>query len=110
VLHAQADHRPPRRHEHELWQLALEAVTNVERHAQARSVTVEYKVDATSVHLSIADDGIGLNSGAFRADRYGMIGMRERADSIGARLSVRPNQPRGTCIEVDLELLDEAHA
>lgn len=105
VLRVDASTRPPRRQEHELWQIALEALTNVERHARAAQVTVDYSVGAGRVRLRIADDGAGVGD-ASRRDRYGMVGMRERADSIGARLQIGPNRPRGTAVTVELDLLD----
>ncbi len=109
-LHLHTTERAPRRQEHELWQIALEALTNVERHARADHVTVEYTVAAGRVRLRIADDGDGVGSagapGTGRHDRYGMVGMRERADSIGARLQIGPNGSRGTAVTVDLDLPD----
>jgi signal transduction histidine kinase len=98
-----APSRPPRQVERELWQIALEAITNVERHAQASRVTVTYISHPDRVLLQVSDDGIGLNNGPRRADRYGMIGMRERAHGIGASLRVESTPGGGTTITVDLE-------
>ena len=106
-LHVDARSRPPRRQEHELWQIALEAITNVERHAQADTVRVSYTVTPVRARLEIADDGVGLNTGTVRTDRYGMVGMRERADSIGAHITIGPNTPRGARVLVELDLVDE---
>jgi len=106
-LHLDARQRPPRRQEHELWQITLEAITNVERHAQADSVRVAYTVADGHARLEIADDGVGLNTAAVRTDRYGMVGMRERADSIGAHITIGPNAPRGARVLVELDLMDE---
>lgn len=106
-VHVDARSRPPRRQEHELWQIALEAITNVERHAQADNVRVAYTVSEVQARLEIADDGVGLNTGVVRTDRYGMVGMRERADSIGAHITIGPNTPRGARVLVELDLLDE---
>ena len=94
--------RPTRNTERELWQIALEAITNVEKHAQASLVTVRYATRPGHVSLSVADDGIGLNTGAGRADRYGMIGMRERAEAIGAVLRVESPSSGGTLVTVEL--------
>lgn len=98
-----APSRPPRQVERELWQIALEAITNVERHAQASKVTVTYISHPDRVLLQVSDDGIGLNNGPRRADRYGMIGMRERTHGIGASLRVEPTPGGGTTITVELE-------
>jgi signal transduction histidine kinase len=101
--HVDAPVRPPRQVERELWQIALEAITNVERHARASKVTVTYVSHPDRVLLQISDDGIGLNNGPRRADRYGMIGMRERTHGIGASLRVEPTPGGGTTITVELE-------
>jgi len=106
-LHVDARSRPPRRQEHELWQIALEAITNVERHAKADTVRVDYTVTPARAHLEIVDDGVGLNTATVRTDRYGMVGMRERADSIGAHITIGPNIPRGTRVLVELDMQDE---
>ena len=103
-LRLQVATRPPRRQEHELWQIALEALTNVERHARATHVSVEYSVVAGRVRLRVADDGDGVGTRSAPTDRYGMVGMRERADSIGARLRIGPNGARGTAVTVELDL------
>ena len=95
-LDVREDARPTRNTERELWQIALEAITNVEKHARANLVTVRYSARPGHASLSVRDDGIGLNTGAGRADRYGMIGMRERAEAIGAVLRVESPPAGGT--------------
>jgi glucose-6-phosphate-specific signal transduction histidine kinase len=88
-LDAQASGRLPLLQERELWRVAQEAVTNVERHAHATKVAVTWRCDGERGVLIVADDGIGFPSGrAGRLDSYGIIGMRERAASIGAALDI----------------------
>jgi signal transduction histidine kinase len=102
-VHIDAPQRPARQVERELWQIALEAITNVERHAQASTVVVTYVSQPDRVFLQVSDDGIGLNNGPRRADRYGMVGMRERSHGIGASLRVEPTPGGGTTVSVELE-------
>ena len=86
-LRAQETGRLPILQERELWRIAQEAVTNVERHAKATQVTISWRCNGTDARLEIADDGIGFPVGsAGRLDSYGLLGMRERAASIGATL------------------------
>ncbi|MCU1361860.1 MAG: sensor signal transduction histidine kinase [Ilumatobacteraceae bacterium] len=101
-LDVSTDARPTRNTERELWQIALEALTNVEKHARASLVTVRYATRPGHASLSVRDDGIGLNTGSGRADRYGMIGMRERAEAIGAVLRVESPPEGGTVVTVEL--------
>lgn len=77
--------RLPLLQERELWRIAQEAVTNVERHARASKVVVTWHTDGSRALLLVADDGIGFPTDrAGRLDSYGIVGMRERAASIGA--------------------------
>jgi signal transduction histidine kinase len=90
--------------ERELWRIAQEAVTNVEKHARATQVHVRWWCDGRDALLVVSDDGRGLSRrGATRIDAYGMLGMRERADAIGAQLEVESAPGRGTTIRCRLE-------
>jgi signal transduction histidine kinase len=92
----------PRPQERELWHIALESLVNVERHAQATTVTVGWQCDAEQAVLVISDDGKGLQSDAARADSYGLTGMRERAAAIGARIEVDSEHEAGTTVTIRL--------
>jgi signal transduction histidine kinase len=94
--------RVPILQERELWQIVREAITNVERHSQAKNLKVTLDETSTSVSISVRDDGVGLGVHTSRADSYGIIGMRERAARIGAELSIRPPVRGGTEIQVHL--------
>lgn len=94
--------RLPLMQERELWQIAREAITNVERHSQAKHLTVTANETTTSASITVRDDGVGLGVHTSRADSYGIIGMRERAARIGAELSIRPSVRGGTEIQVHL--------
>ena len=103
-LRAQETGRLPILQERELWRIAQEAVTNVERHAQATQVTISWRCDGTEARLEIADDGVGFPVGrAGRLDSYGLLGMRERAASIGATLVVDSQPGRGTRVRCTLD-------
>ena len=96
-LRSQETGRLPILQERELWRIAQEAVTNVERHAQATSITISWTCDGNRALLEVADDGTGFPVGkAGRLDSYGLVGMRERADSIGATLAIESEPGRGT--------------
>ena len=91
--------RLPLLQEREMWRIAQEALVNVERHAEARGVAVRWRCDGEAAALEIADDGKGFPVGkAGRLDSYGIMGMRERASSIGATLEVHSEEGRGTVV------------
>ncbi|MFI6001712.1 sensor histidine kinase [Streptomyces sp. NPDC051366] len=91
---------------HHLLAVASEALENARRHAGASRVTVKAAVDARDLTLTVEDDGCGLPPDALhRRGRFGLLGMTERAGSIGARLHIgaRPSGP-GTLVRLDLPL------
>lgn len=101
-----ADRLPPTLAE-ALWAVAQEALTNVEKHAQARHVEVALEVVASEARLQVQDDGIGLPPDALsRAGRYGLRGMRERLEGVGGSLAVsRVNDTGGTIVEARAPLI-----
>ncbi|MEN3315417.1 MAG: hypothetical protein V7605_1651 [Acidimicrobiaceae bacterium] len=99
--HEEAE-RLPLVKERELWRIAHEAVTNAEHHAAARSVGVHWRCDDTGAVLEVTDDGRGFAPDRDgRGDSYGVTGMRERADAIGARLDI-VSGPAGTTVRCHL--------
>jgi signal transduction histidine kinase len=90
--------------EREMWRIAQEAITNVERHARASSVTVTWWSDGRAGRLEVRDDGQGLvATGAGRPDSYGILGMRERAAVIGASLEIDSAPGAGTTVRCRLK-------
>src|SRR5581483_7926009 len=83
----------------ELFRIASEALNNVERHAHARRVDIRLSTADDGVRLQVADDGIGYDGDRVE-DRYGVVGMRERARSLGGSLSIERRPQRGTAVEV----------
>lgn len=68
--------------------IVTEALRNAVEHSEASSVTVRGLVDFASGWIEVRDNGIGFASDGVADTRYGLIGMEERADSIGAKLSI----------------------
>ncbi|WP_284351401.1 sensor histidine kinase [Roseisolibacter agri] len=84
-----------------IYHVAQEAVANAVRHAAARRIELRLRYARGAVHLTVADDGQGFEFDAgFRsyAGHWGLIGMRERADRIGATLTVASARGEGTTI------------
>lgn len=96
---SEASNRLPLLQEREMWRIAQEALINVERHAEATTVTVTWRCDRRAASLDVADDGCGMaEANAGRIDSYGIVGMRERANSIGAALEINSKPGEGTTV------------
>lgn len=87
--------------ENELLRILQEALTNVDRHAAAEHVDVVWDVRGGDYELVVRDDGRGFESAkGVRDSAYGLVGMRERADVIGARLLIDSRPGEGTTVRV----------
>ncbi len=88
-----------------LYRIAQEALQNVVKHAEATSVLLQLlAADDGSVRLVVADDGRGFDEvsagGAEDRHGYGLVGIRERAELLGASLSLVSRPGTGTTLEV----------
>lgn len=105
TLTAEADARLPLSVEREFWRVAQEAVMNAERHAHASNVSVLWLCNADGALLEVADNGVGMSAGkAAGASSYGLLGMRERADSVGAQLDITSGPDRGTVVRMRMKV------
>jgi two-component system, NarL family, sensor histidine kinase UhpB len=95
--------RLPLSEEQELvvYRVAQEAMTNVARHADARTVDLRLERAQDAVVLTVRDDGRGLPRTA-QSSSYGIRGMRERAMLIGAGLAIAPAPGHGTEITLSI--------
>jgi len=83
----------------EIVQLTREALSNVVRHANAKSSAVRLVRSGRNVLLSIEDDGSGFDT---RRDSYGngLRNMGERASSLGGKLQITSKNGRGTSLRI----------
>jgi signal transduction histidine kinase len=91
--------------EQELWRIAQEALSNIERHAKATAVHVTWTCEVHYGQLVIADNGSGFDLAAVAraaTPSAGLTAMRERANAIGGRLVVDSNPGGGTWMSVEV--------
>jgi len=82
-----------------LFRIFQEALTNVLRHAAATSLTVHLGHDGDAALLEVSDDGLGISEEAAANPRaLGLLGMRERAQSVGGTLTIHATARRGTTL------------
>ena len=80
----------------ELLRIAQEALGNVRKHARAANVWITLVSDGSDVTLRIEDDGVG--NAVPRERHWGLQTMTERAERIGARLTITPRADGGTVV------------
>jgi ligand-binding sensor domain-containing protein/signal transduction histidine kinase len=91
--------------ENELFRIAQEGLRNASAHAGASRVDVRLAYRPAEVALTIQDDGRGFaaeeaGDGARARGHFGLAGLQERAQQIGARVDVRSTPGKGTTVEV----------
>jgi PAS domain S-box-containing protein len=82
-----------------LYRLAQEALNNVVKHAKASQAIVTLRMGET-VRMTIADNGAGFDPSTVTADHLGLKIMRERAEAIGAKLTIYSEPGEGTQVSV----------
>ena len=85
-----------------VFRIAEEALRNIERHANADNVRAALRqVAHGQLALSIEDDGAGFDTNAANAGHFGLVGMREQAQLIGAELTIRSEPLKGTLLYLE---------
>ncbi len=84
------------------YRVAQEALSNAQRHAGADAITVRLGTTANEIKLSVLDNGTGFDPRLVPNERFGLRGMRERAELIGAQLRI--NTAVGQSTEVVLTI------
>ena len=100
------ERRLPREIELALYRIAQEGLNNIVHHAKAKHATLSIRFDK-EVGLEVIDNGVGFSVPKSPTDfapsgHFGLLGIRERADLIGARLEVKSEEGRGTRLSVRL--------
>src|SRR6516162_4809317 len=80
-----------------------EALTNTARHADANAATVEVTVDKSTLRVRVHDDGRG---GADFTHGSGLVGLEDRVEALGGRLSLHSPPGKGTTLEVQIPARD----
>ena len=90
-----------------LYRIAQEGLNNVARHAQATEVEIQLHFSPQQVTLDIRDDGQGFDIPESPAEmstkgHYGLLGIQERAELMGAKMSIISKPAEGTSLKIVL--------
>lgn len=82
-----------------LYRIVQEALSNIEKHADATRVALSLEEDAEGLVLAISDNGVGIDKkAALKQEGIGLRNMRERVEFLGGIFEVSPGQTSGTRI------------
>jgi signal transduction histidine kinase len=96
-----ADRRLPEPVEVAAYYVVAEALTNAAKYARASVVNVRLDIEGATMHLSIRDDGIG---GADAGKGSGIIGLTDRVEAIGGKMTISSHPGSGTSLLVAIPL------
>ena len=88
-----------------VYRMVQEALTNVARHAHATAVDVGIHVDSARLLVQVRDNGRGIRPADLEARKsYGLLGIRERAHTLGGAAIIYTPESGGTAVEIDIPL------
>ena len=99
AVRAQNERFLPHGIEQALFRIAQEALANTARHSGARHADVWLGYESTGITLNITDDGRGFDTAAV-SDGFGLHSMQDRAEAIGAQMSIESRPAEGTRITI----------
>lgn len=102
--------RLPIQVEEAFYRITQEAIHNVVKHAAAQNASVRVARSDETLTLDVTDDGAGFEPARVPRGHLGLVGMRQRADQVGAELSIESAPGEGTTIRVVLAAPERASA
>jgi signal transduction histidine kinase len=87
--------------------VVAEALTNVAKHSSAGHAEVVARIEDGTLRVEVRDDGVG---GAQFGRGSGMVGLKDRVEALGGRITLRSEQDAGTSLSIELPLTDDAGA
>lgn len=92
-----------------IYRMVQEALSNISRHAQASQAWIDVNFTAEDLRVQVRDDGRGYEMPKSPAEfaasgHYGLLGIQERAELIGARLAIQSAPGKGTILTINLPL------
>jgi signal transduction histidine kinase len=91
-----------------IFRMTEEALRNVERHAGATHLRIDLASDGTHLTLCIEDDGVGFDPSMPRPGHFGLTGLKEQAQLIGASLGIDSAPDNGTRLRLSLRIAPES--
>jgi len=88
-----------------VYRMVQEALTNVARHAHATAVDLDIRVESARLFVQVKDNGRGIRPADLEARKsYGLLGIRERAQTLGGAATIYRAESGGTVVAIDIPL------
>lgn len=88
-----------------VFRILQESLTNIARHANARSIRITLAIRHNRLALEISDDGVGFEEKAIAGHRsFGLVGMRERAMMLNGEIKIESKPNAGTTVKISIPL------
>jgi signal transduction histidine kinase len=88
-----------------LYRIVQESLTNICRHSKSEKARVEVRARDNHLHIAIQDWGVGFDTEALVPGKFGLLGVRHRAISLGGEATVTSALGKGTCVSVRIPLV-----
>lgn len=86
-----------------IFRIFQESLTNIMRYAKAKKVLISLNLIDKAIALTIEDDGVGFDTGAFdNRKTFGILGMRERVRALNGQFEIKSARGKGTKISISL--------
>jgi signal transduction histidine kinase len=96
--------RLPAKLETAIFRITQEALTNIVKHADAKTVRIAFTWRERSVVLAVEDDGRGFSTARGSNGGFGLVGMRERVASLNGSLDIESKDLAGTRLAIEIPL------
>lgn len=96
--------RLPTKYEVALFRLIQESVQNVLKHANAKEIKVKLEMAQEQITVLVKDNGQGFNIDERKDESFGIIGMRERVELLGGKISINSKIGKGTTVLIKVPL------
>ena len=93
--------------ENVIYRIVQEGLTNARNHSHSPRILVSLRQRGDRLRIVVRDWGVGFDAKAARENRFGLEGIRERARLLGGRCGIRSQPGQGSCLIVELPVLDE---
>lgn len=88
-----------------VFRIVQESLTNIRHHSHATYVNIALREEEGRLHVEVKDDGVGFDPERVASDRFGLLGIRQRARLFGGHAEIDSAPGRGTIVRVNLPLI-----